>query len=397
MTMNEILALRQTRADKWEATKAFLASHQNENGMLSAEDEQTYARMEKEIVDLGKAIDRAEQVAAMDAKIQAPTSTRIVDGVNRSEEKTGRASHSYTMDMLNALRTNFREISNQLLENPDTAGGYLVPAEWDARLIEKLNEDNVMRVLGTKINTSGTHNIPIVATPPTASWYTENAPITFGSETFDNKALEAHKLVAAVKVSNELLYDAAYDLEAHLVSQFAKAIANKEEEGFIVGNGTNQPKGVLDATHGGTYLADLNNTTLTGDIMINLVYALGRAYRKNAAFLCHDSTLAAVRKLKDGTNQNYIWQPSLQMGEPDRLLGYPVYTSAYVPTLAAGNPFMAFGDFSYYFIGDRETRSIRRLNELFAGNDLTGFMLVERVDGVLVNREAVQILKVKAS
>ena len=109
----------------------------------------------------------------------------------------------------------------------------------------------------------------------------------------------------------------------------------------------------------------------------------------------NDSTLAVVRKLKDGTGV-YIWQPGLVAGEPDRLLGYPVYTSAYAPTMEAGQPVMAFGDFSYYNIGDRGARSFSELRELFAGNGMVGFVAKERVDGKLILPEAVQIMKVKA-
>ena len=89
-------------------------------------------------------------------------------------------------------------------------------------------------------------------------------------------------------------------------------------------------------------------------------------------------------------------QPSLQAGEPDRLFGYEVYTSPYVPTIAAGKPVIAFGDFSYYNIGDRGTRSFAELKELYAGNGMVGFVAKERVDGKLILPEAVQILKMKA-
>lgn len=129
-------------------------------------------------------------------------------------------------------------------------------------------------------------------------------------------------------------------------------------------------------------------TKITTDSMINLVYALKRPYRKNAKFIMNDKTLASLRTLKDN-NGAYIWQPNYQSGEPDRLLGYEVYTSAYAPTDA-----IAFGDYSYYNIGDRGTRSFAALKELFAGNGMVGFVAKERVDGKLVLPEAVQILKI---
>jgi HK97 family phage major capsid protein len=135
---------------------------------------------------------------------------------------------------------------------------------------------------------------------------------------------------------------------------------------------------------------------ITSDEVLNLVYSLKRPYRKNASFITNDQTLANLRKLKDTTGQ-YLWQPSYQAGEPDRLLGYNIHTSAYVPTIAAGAKVMAFGDFSYYNIGDRGTRSFAELKELFAGNGMVAFLAKERVDGKLLLPEAVQILKMKAS
>ena len=136
--------------------------------------------------------------------------------------------------------------------------------------------------------------------------------------------------------------------------------------------------------------------TITADELISLVYSLKRPYRKNAAFIINDQTLSVIRKLKDA-NQAYIWQPSYQAGEPDRLLGYALHTSPYMPTIAAGKAVIAFGDYSYYNIGDRGTRSLQELKELFAGNGMVGFVMKERVDGKLVLPEAVQTLKIKGT
>ena len=134
---------------------------------------------------------------------------------------------------------------------------------------------------------------------------------------------------------------------------------------------------------------------LKADELISLVYALKRPYRKNAAFIANDQTLAAIRKLKDA-NGVYLWQPSYQMGEPDRIFGYPVYTTPYMPTVEAGKIVLAFGDYSYYNIGDRGVRSMQVLKELFAEHGMVGFVMKERVDGKLVQKEAVQVLKIKA-
>ena len=134
---------------------------------------------------------------------------------------------------------------------------------------------------------------------------------------------------------------------------------------------------------------------IKADELISLVYALKRPYRKNAAFIANDQTLAAIRKLKDA-NGVYLWQPSYQMGEPDRIFGYPVYTTPYMPIVEAGKIVLAFGDYSYYNIGDRGVRSMQVLKELFAEHGMVGFVMKERVDGKLVQKEAVQVLKIKA-
>ena len=106
-------------------------------------------------------------------------------------------------------------------------------------------------------------------------------------------------------------------------------------------------------------------------------------------------TVKAIRKLKDG-NGNYLWQPALTSGTPDTLLGRPVKTSAYVPTIASGAKVIAFGDFGYYWIADRQGRVFKKLSELSAATDQTGFVATQRVDGKLILPEAIKVLQMKA-
>lgn len=178
-------------------------------------------------------------------------------------------------------------------------------------------------------------------------------------------------------------------MENYIITQFGKALTNAEEDAFLNGDGSGKPTGLFAATGGGTVAGTLS-AAIKSDDMLDLVYALKRPYRKNASFIMNDKTLAQLRKLKDN-NGAYIWQPSYQAGEPDKVLGYAVHTSAYAPENA-----IAFGDYSYYNIGDRGTRSFKQLNELFAGNGMIGYVAKERVDGKLILPEAVQILKLKA-
>ena len=386
MTINE---LREKRNTAWNAAKAFLDSHRTEKGTLTAEDDATYTKMEQDIVDLGKEIARLERQEALDAELSKPVNTPLTSKpatIPSQDTKTGRASDAYKAGMLTALRSNFKQISNVLQEGVDADGGYLVPDEYDHRLVDVLTEENIMRKLGHKITTSGEHKINIAATKPAAAWIEEGGALSFGDATFDQILLDAHKLHVAIKVTEELLYDNAFNLESYIIDMFGKALANAEEDAFLNGSGVGQPLGLFAATGGGT--AAISTAALTADDVIKLVYALKRPYRKNAKFIMNDQTIASIRQLKDN-NGAYMWQPSLIAGEPDKLLGYDVYTSPFCP---AGK--IAFGDYSYYNIGDRGTRSFKQLTELFAGNGMIGYVAKERVDGKLILPEAVQILTI---
>ena len=387
-----ILELRELRNKAWEGAKAFVESRRDKDGLLSAEDATAYAEMEKKVKDYSAEIERMEQMEAMENELNRPVNTPIVTkpvSDKQISNKTGRASDAYKNGMLTALRTNFRQVSDILQEGVDADGGYLVPEEYDSRLIDTLEEENIMRKLGRVITTSGEHKINIAATKPAAAWVEEGGALTFGDATFSQILLDAHKLHVAIKVTEELLYDNAFGLENYIIDQFGKALANAEEDAFLNGTGVGQPLGLFAKTGGGT-TAETLTAALKADDILNLIYALKRPYRKNASFIINDKNLAVIRKLKDN-NGAYMWQPSYQAGEPDKILGYDVHTSAYAPEDA-----IAFGDYSYYNIGDRGTRSFKQLTELFAGNGMIGYVAKERVDGKLILPEAVQILRLKA-
>lgn len=387
MTIKE---LRDARMKAWEAAKAFVEEKRDEGGLLSAEDAAAYDAMEAEIQGYTAEIERAERMKAIEDALAKPTSSPIVGKPMSQGEGaaagTGRASEAYRRAMLDALRSNFRRIDDVLQEGVDADGGYLVPVEYDSRLIDVLYEENIMRSLGTIITTSGEHKINVAATKPAAAWIEEGAALTFGDATFDQVMMDAHKLHVAIKVTEELLYDAAFDLEGYITVEFGRALANAEEDAFLNGDGKGKPLGLF-AEEGGAQVAS-TVASVKADDVLNLVYALKRPYRKGSSFIMADSTIAKVRTLKDN-NGAYMWQPSYKQGEPDRLLGYALRTSPYCP-----EGIVSFGDYSYYNIGDRGTRSFKQLNELFAGNGMVGFVAKERVDGKLVLPEAVKLMKV---
>ena len=207
MTIQE---LREARNKAWEGAKAFVESKRDKDGLLSEEDAKTYAEMEKKIKNYNAEIERMEQMEAIENELRKPVNVPIVTkpaADKAKEEKTGRASDEYRNAMLTAMRSNFRQVSDVLQGGVDSDGGYLVPEEYDKRLIDVLEEENIMRGLATKITTSGQHKINIAATKPAAAWIEEGGALTFGDATFDQIYLDAYKLHVAIKVTEELLYD----------------------------------------------------------------------------------------------------------------------------------------------------------------------------------------------
>ena len=397
-----ILELREKRAKAWEAAKAFLDSHRTDKGVLSAEDDAAYSRMEQEITDLGKEISRMERLEALDAQMKKPVNQPLTGKPmsGRTIERIGRASDEYRTSFWDMMRSKapLPSVVNALQEGTDSEGGYLVPDEYERTLVEALEEENMFRQLAKVIRTSsGDRKIPVVATKGTASWIDEEGAYTESDDSFGQVSIGAYKVGTMIKVSEELLNDSVFDLESYIAKEFARRIGAKEEEAFFTGDGSGKPLGVLAATGGAeTGVTAASSTAITADELMDLFYSLKSPYRKKAVWVLNDSTIKAVRKLKDSTGQ-YLWQPSLMAGTPDTLLGRPVKTSAYMPVIAAGAKTIAFGDFSYYWIADRQGRSFKRLNELYAANGQVGFLGSQRVDGKLVLSEAVKVLAQKAS
>lgn len=396
-----ILELREKRAKAWEAAKAFLDSHRTDKGVLSAEDDAAYSRMEQEITDLGKEISRMERLEALDAQMKEPVNQPLTGKPMSSRviERTGRATDEYRTSFWDMMRSKapLPSVVNALQEGTDSEGGYLVPDEYERTLVEALEEENVFRQLAKVIRTSsGDRKIPVVATKGTASWIDEEGAYTESDDSFGQVSIGAYKVGTMIKVSEELLNDSVFDLESYIAKEFARRIGAKEEEAFFTGDGSGKPLGILAATGGAeTGVTAASSTAVTADELMDLFYSLKSPYRKKAVWVLNDSTIKAVRKLKDSTGQ-YLWQPSLVAGTPDTLLGRPVKTSAYMPVIAAGAKTIAFGDFSYYWIADRQGRSFKRLNELYAANGQVGFLGSQRVDGKLVLSEAVKVLAQKA-
>ena len=399
--MNKILELRSKRNTLWEQTKEFLEEHRGENGLVASDAVEQYDRMAQEVKDLGAEIERLEQQAQVDAQLAAPTS-RPVSGKpmimteERAATKTG--TKEYTEAFWNMIRNrgNYGEVHNALSVGEDSEGGFTVPDEFERKLVEALEGNNIFRGMATVIRTSsGTRKIPIAEDTGEASWIDEGEEIPESDTTFGQTMLSAYKLGTMIKISNELLNDSAFDLASYIARRFGVRMGNAEERAFITGDGVGKPLGLLDDAGAKIGVTAAKTTAISFDEVFQLYYALKAPYRKKAEFLCNEALVLQLMTIKDN-NGNYIWKPGLDIGKPDTLLNRPLKTSAFMPEVAAGNKVMAFGDYSYYWIADRQNRTFRRLNELYARTDQVGFLTTQRVDGKLILQEAVQVLQMKA-
>ena len=397
--MNQILTLREKRANLWNETKAFLDTHRGEDGMVSAEDNVTYEKMEADVVALGKEIERLERQAAIDREMDRPTASPLVSRPAITEDrKQGRASDEYKKAFWNQMRGRVTpEVYNALQVGTLTEGGYTVPDEFERQLIDGLNDENIMRGLVHIIRTgSGQHKIPVVASHGAGSWVEEEQTIPESDDAFTQVTLSAHKFATMIRVSRELLNDSAFDIAGYIALEFVRRAGAAEEDAIINGDGSHKPIGLLHATLGAQVgVTAASASAITSDELIDLQHSLKSSYRRKACWIMNDATISALRKLKDGQGQ-YIWQPGIKEGAPDMLFNQRVLMSNYMPLIGSGNKVILYGDYSYYWLAEREGRTLERLNELYAVTDQVGFKMTERLDGRLILPEAVKCLQMKA-
>ena len=375
--------------------------------MLSAEDDAIYNKMVNDMDRMGKEIARLEKLEALDVEMSRATSKPLtsapVAAPTEDEapvSKTGRGTKDYAKDFWRVMRSKSvpHEVMNALQVGTETEGGYLVPDEYEhtlvQALVQALEEQNIFRQLAHVIHTSsGDRKIPVVASKGTAQWIDEEAQYPESDDSFGQVSIGAYKLATMIKISEELLNDSVFDMPSYIATEFARRIGAAEEEAFFTGNGTGHPLGILAETGGAQVgVTGAKADAVTFDEVMDLFYSLRSPYRRNAVFIMNDSTVKALRKLKNG-NGDYIWQPSVTAATPDAILNRPVYTSGFMPTLATGNKTILFGDLGYYWVADREGRSFKRLNELYAPTGQVGFLASQRVDGKLILPEAVKVLQ----
>jgi HK97 family phage major capsid protein len=210
---------------------------------------------------------------------------------------------------------------------------------------------------------------------------------------FGKRELHPHPLVKRIKVSNKMLRVSSFDVEGLVRQRLAYKFAVTEENAFLNGSGSGQPLGMMIASDDGISTSrDVSTgnatTSIKFDGLFEAKYTLKSQYWGKARWVFHRDGVKQVAKLKDGDGQ-YIWSESVRVGEPDRLLGFPVMMSEYCPsTFTTGLYVGILGDFSYYWIADAMNMQVQRLVELYAEANQTGFIGRLECDGAPVLEEA---------
>ncbi|MBT2215841.1 phage major capsid protein [Virgibacillus dakarensis] len=405
--MANVIEMREKRANLVNQARDLVNRAEEEKRDFTAEDQTQYDRIMDEVDKLKNSIDREEKLSGLENDLNKPVQNahRPEPQNGNGDQKQGRAAEDYKNAFWKVFRNGKEALNHEdvsLLMDPqirnlavgtDANGGYLVPDEFERQIIQGLEEQNIMRQLATVIQTSsGSREIPVESDYGTANWMGENEKYTESDAEFGQVVLSAHKAGTIIKVSEELLNDSAFNIDNYVAGAFVKRFSNLEEAAFINGDGTGKPTGIIGSAEVGHTTAAGQVDALIADDFIDLYHSLKRPYRRNASFLANDGTVKAVRKLKDNDGQ-YLWQPGITAGEPDRVLARPIYVADDVPGLGAGNKPLVFGDYSYYWIADRQGRVMQRLNELYAANGQVGFRMFERVDGKLILPEAVKVLQ----
>ena len=397
-----ITELKQLRAKAIKEMRDILDVASQEGARpLSAEETQKYDRIEADVDGFTDTIDRQEKLRRAETSIkEVATEARVASKAMTKRERAGseeyrNAFNKYMRYGSNAL---VGEEARTLTEGTDSEGGYLTETELSRVLVETIADANIMRQLSTVVSTTSDRNISVVDTVGAAEWVAESGTTSPVDTVFSQTSLGAYKAATLILVSEELLQDSVFNLTQFIGSIFGRRLGELEEEAMIKGSGSGQPTGAVNGAGTGHTLATIN--TWTADDLLDFQYSLKRQYRRNGSFIFNDASIKDIRKLQDA-NDHWIWQPSMRDGEPDRLLGNPIYSSydMAVPSDDPSSKCGLFGDFkTAYYIADRGGTSFQRLNELYAVSaGAVGFRAYRRVDAKVVLPEAMKVLLNAAS
>ncbi|GAB3884568.1 phage major capsid protein [Terrabacter terrigena] len=400
--MSEVVKrLRERRANVWEQAKALADRAADENRNFNGEEQSSWDTLNAELDALDKRIkavidgeQRAKETEEAFSRLEAKPDQRGGDQAADDESPEvaqvramlrGEAGAPRGIEVNPTGRTNFRTLSKLTAG----AGANTVKTSFYDQLVQNMIETSAVLQAGVTIlrTSSGeTMQVPKTTSHSTAAIVAEAASIGVSDPSFGQASLGAFKYGVMVQLSRELVDDASVDLEGYLAMETGRALGNAFGAHLVTGTGTNQPRGILADTTLGVTTATGTSGVPTADNMLDLYYSVIAPYRNasSAAYLMKDTTVAALRKVKDTTGQ-YLWQPSLQAGAPDRFGSVPILTDPFMPATALNAKSVVFGDFSRYFV--RLVGGIRfeRSDEFAFSTDLITYRALLRGDGALMD------------
>jgi HK97 family phage major capsid protein len=381
----------------------------NDDGAMTPAAEKELAGMRARYDSLVTLRDSNISVMERGAKSASFSVPTILSNISRpapTQSKEARYAEAFGAYLLRSNRLSDIE-QRDLSEGTAADGGYLPSTDFYNQLHKKMEQQAVIRNVSTVMPLGAFKTqIAIEATLAASSWGAEAATIVPTAGTFDQLLLQPRRLAVIVKVSQELIEDApgrgtGFSIDTILTDQFAREVAQREEQAFISGTAAgNQPVGIMTYTGGGISDGKVTSaqTAITADEILDWVYSLPRQYRMspNCAIILSDASLGKIRKLAVAAGTatlGYLWQPSFVQGEPDRLAGIPVYASPFMPNQTAGARFGVIGDFSRYIIGQRSSMAVQVLRETYAASGQIGFRAVERIDAGATIYDAFRYIK----
>jgi HK97 family phage major capsid protein len=402
-----VTQLRDRRLEIWEDLKGVAERASEEKRIMTAEEErrwdegnaemsklddriQSILKGEQRAKDAGEAMDRLAG-KAVDKRAGAPGEFTEPDYAAEIRKLANAAPGTgFNLPMPSMVEQ--RSLLDSNVPLPTSFVGQIYRYLIDTSTIRQANPTVFSTSSGEPLV------VPRATAYGTAKWTAEGGTLSASDPTVSSVTLNAYKLGVLVQVSYELLQDEGFDVVGFVASQAGMLIGVAVDTAYVAGTGTTQPIGFITAAAAG-YTAVTGTGSTTGfptsgaaigaDVLIELYHSVIPQYRARASWLAHDATVKAIRKLKDTTGQ-YLWQPALVAGQPDLLLGRPIYPDPNIPQVGASKQVVAFGDFKGYFIRDVTPLRFERSDEFAFGTDLVSFRCIYRTDGVLADTSAVK-------
>jgi HK97 family phage major capsid protein len=391
MSSNEELRrLHAARQQAWNEISAISDAAASEGRDFSAEEEGSWVKGNAHLASLDERISVVLDHEKRNADLEAAL------GRYGTPEAPAAPAAVSIEDELRALgRGELRSVvvpaeRRDLTKGTSTAGGDTVPTSFYGQVWEHMIESSAILQAGaTVINTAAGENleIPVTTAHSSGALIAEGGSLTESDPAFVKRTLGAYKYGLSIQASSELVADTGFDLLGYLARQAGRAVGNAMGTHLITGSGSSQPSGIVTGASTGVTGSASVSGAFTADNLIDLYFSVIAPYRNSTscAWIMRDATLASVRKLKDSQNQ-YLWQPSLIVGQPDTLLGKPVFTDPNVAAVALSAKSVIFGDISAYYARIAGGIRFERSDDFAFGTDLVTFRAIVRGDGTLADR-----------